>query len=154
MKDILLLIVGAALIAVGADFLVDNAIIIAEKFGISEKVIGLTIVALGTSLPEFITAITSLIKGHSSLSLGNIIGANLFNLVLVSGAAVTISPFTVPVSSYIGGINSSLVIDIPVMFSVMLILTVPTLITQKVSRWQGITLLGIYAAFCALQFMI
>ena len=153
-KDILLLIVGAVLIAVGADFLVDNAIIIAEKFGISEKVIGLTIVALGTSLPEFITAITSLIKGHCSLSLGNIIGANLFNLVLVSGAAVTISPFTVPVSSYIGGINSSLVIDIPVMFSVMLILTVPTLITQKVSRWQGITLLGIYAAFCALQFMI
>ena len=154
LKDIILLIVGAALIAVGADFLVDNAIIIAEKFGISEKVIGLTIVALGTSLPELVTAVTSLIKGHSSLSLGNIIGANLFNLVLVSGAAVTISPFEVPVSSYVGGINSSLVIDIPIMFCVMLILTVPTLIKQKVSRWQGIGLLGIYAAFCALQFLI
>ncbi len=154
LKDIFLLIVGAVLIAFGADFLVDNAIIIAENFGVSEKVIGLTIVALGTSLPELVTAITSLAKGHGSLSLGNIIGANLFNLVLVSGTAVTINPFAVPVSAYIGGINASLVLDIPVMLTVMLILTVPTMIKQKLSRWQGILLLGIYAAFCALQFII
>ena len=154
LKDILLLVVGAAVIAFGADLLVDNAIIIAEKFGVSEKVIGLTIVALGTSLPEFVTAITSLIKGHGSLSLGNIIGANLFNLVLVSGVAVTLNPFDVPVSGLIGGINSSLVLDIPVMLAVMLILTVPTLIKEKLSRWQGILLLGIYAAFCVLQFAL
>ncbi len=153
-KDILLLVVGAVLIAFGADFLVDNATIIAEGFGVSEKVIGLTIVALGTSLPELVTAVTALIKGHGSLSLGNIIGANLFNLVLVSGAAVAINPFEVPVSGLIGGINSSLVLDIPVMLVVMLILTVPTMIRQKLSRWQGIGLLGIYAAFCALQFVL
>lgn len=153
-KDIALLVIGAVLIAFGADFLVDNAIIIAEKLGVSEKVIGLTIVALGTSLPELVTAVTSLIKGHGSLSLGNIIGANLFNLVLVSGAAVTINPFEVPASSFVNGINSSLVIDIPIMFAVTLILTVPTMIKQKLSRWQGITLLGIYAAFLALQFII
>lgn len=154
LKDILLLVVGAILIAFGADLLVDNAIIIAQELGVSEKVIGLTIVALGTSLPELVTAITSLIKGHGSLSLGNIIGANLFNLVLVSGVAVTLSPFDVPVSGLIAGINSSLVLDIPVMLGVMLILTVPTLIRQKLSRWQGILLLGIYAAFCVLQFTI
>ena len=154
LKDIILLILGAVLIAFGADFLVDNAIIIAQNFGVSEKVIGLTIVALGTSLPELVTAITSLVKGHGSLSLGNIIGANLFNLVLVSGAAITISPFPVPVAGLIGGVNASLVLDIPVMFAVMLILTVPTLIKQKLSRWQGVLLLGIYAAFCALQFII
>lgn len=153
-KDIVLLVVGAVLIAVGADLLVDNAIIIAQNFGVSEKVIGLTIVALGTSLPELVTAITALIKGHGSLSLGNIIGANLFNLVLVSGAAVTLSPFEVPVAGYIGGINSSLVLDIPVMLAVMIILTIPTLIKQKLSRWQGILLLGIYAAFCTVQFII
>ena len=153
-KDIFLLVLGAVLIAIGADLLVDNAIIIAQSFGVSEKVIGLTIVALGTSLPEFITAITALIKGHSSLSLGNIIGANLFNLVLVSGAAVTLSPFEVPVAGYIGGINSSLVLDIPIMLAVMLILTVPTLIKQKLSRWQGIVLLLVYAAFCTIQFTI
>ena len=154
LKDIILLVVGAVLIAFGADFLVDNAIIIAQNLGVSEKVIGLTIVALGTSLPELVTAITSLAKGHGSLSLGNIIGANLFNLVLVSGAAVTISPFAVPVSGMIGGINSSLVLDIPVMFAVMVLLTVPTMIKQKLSRWQGMILLGIYVAFCALQFII
>ncbi len=154
LKDIFLLVLGAILIAVGADLLVDNAIIIAEKFGVSEKVIGLTIVALGTSLPELVTAITALAKGHGSLSLGNIIGANLFNLVLVSGAAITLNPFDVPVSGLIGGINSSLVLDIPVMLVVMLILTVPTLIKEKLSRWQGIVLLGIYVAFCVLQFVI
>lgn len=154
LKDIILLVVGAVLIAVGADLLVDNAIIIAEKFGVSEKVIGLTIVALGTSLPELVTAITSLVKGHGSLSLGNIIGANLFNLVLVSGVAVTISPFELPVSGLLGGVNSSLVLDLPVMLLVMLILTVPTMIKEKLSRWQGVLLLLIYAAFCTLQFII
>ena len=154
LKDIILLVIGAALIAFGADLLVDNAILVAESCGVSEKVIGLTIVALGTSLPELVTAITSLIKGHGSLSLGNIIGANLFNLVLVSGAAITINPFEVPVSGLICGVNSSLIIDLPVMLAVMAIMTVPTLIKQKLSRWQGILLLGIYAAFCVLQFTI
>lgn len=152
-KDILLLVIGAVAIAFGADLLVDNAIVIAESLGVSEKVIGLTIVALGTSLPELVTAITALVKGHGSLSLGNIIGANLFNLVLVSGTAITLNPFNIPASSYIGGINSSLVVDIPVMFAVMLILTVPTLIRQKLSRWQGVAMLLIYAAFITFQFV-
>ena len=153
-KDILLLIVGAALIALGANLLVNNAIVVASALGVSEKVIGLTIVALGTSLPELVTAITALLKGHGSLSLGNVIGANLFNLVLVSGVAVTISPFALPVSGLIGGINSSLVLDIPVALVVMLLLTVPALIRQKLSRWQGVVLLGIYGAFLALQFLL
>lgn len=153
-KDIILLLVGAVVIAFGADLLVDNAILVAEKCGVSEKVIGLTIVALGTSLPELVTAITSLVKGHGSLSLGNIIGANIFNLVLVSGVAITLNPFDVPVSGLIGGINASLVLDIPVMLGVMTILTVPTLIKEKLSRWQGVLLLCIYAAFCVLQFII
>lgn len=154
LKDILLLVVGAVFIAVGAKLLNDNAVIIAESLGVSKKVIGLTIVALGTSLPELVTAITALAKGHGSLSLGNIIGANLFNLVLVSGTAITINPFDVPVSGYIAGINSSLVIDIPVMLGVMLILTIPTLIKQKLSRWQGILLLCIYAAYSILLFVM
>ena len=153
-KDIVLLVIGAAVIAVGADLLVDNAILIAEHLGVSEKVIGLTIVALGTSLPELVTAITSLVKGHGSLSLGNIIGANLFNLVLVSGAAITLNPFEVPVSGLINGINASLILDIPVMLGVMAILTIPALIKQRISRWQGILLLTIYATFCVLQFTI
>ncbi len=154
LKDILLLVVGAIIIAIGASLLNENAQTIARECGVSEKVIGLTIVALGTSLPELVTAITSLIKGHGSLSLGNIIGANLFNLVLVSGVSVTLSPFDVPVSGYIAGINSSLVLDIPVMLGVMLILTIPTLIKQKLSRWQGILLLGIYITYTVLLFIV
>ncbi len=154
LKDIILLVVGAVLIAIGASLLNDNAQTIARECGVSEKVIGLTIVALGTSLPELVTAITSLIKGHGSLSLGNIIGANLFNLVLVSGVSVTLNPFDVPVSGYIAGINSSLLLDIPVMLGVMLILTIPTLIKQKLSRWQGILLLGIYITYTVLLFVI
>lgn len=153
-KDILMLVFGAVLIAFGADFLVDNAIIIAEKIGISEKVIGLTIVALGTSLPELVTAITSLAKGHGSLSLGNVIGANLFNLVLVSGVAITINPFDVPISTLIAGVNSTLLIDLPTMLLVMGLLTIPTLIKEKLSRWQGIALMAVYFSFLILQFAI
>ena len=152
-KDIVLLAIGAVLIAVGAKLLVDNGTLIAEALGVPSSVIGLTMVALGTSLPELVTAITALAKGHSALSLGNIIGANIFNLILVSGTAITISPFAIPVEKTIRGMNASLVVDIPVMFSVMAILTLPPLATGKLKRWQGILLLCIYVAFTAFQFI-
>lgn len=151
-RDIVMIIVGAAVIAVGARLVVDNGIVIAELLGVPKSVIALTFVALGTSLPELVTAITSLVKGHGALSLGNIIGANLFNLVLVSGVSVVLSPFSVPQSSTLLGYNSSLVLDIPVMFAVMLLLVVPPLAKEKLTRLQGITLLAIYSAFCVIQF--
>ena len=151
-KELGLLVVGAVLIAVGADLLVDNGTLIAQALGVPESVIALTFVALGTSLPELVTAITSLAKGHGALSLGNVIGANVFNLVLVSGVSVTLAPFTIPQNSTIAGMNASLVMDIPVMFAVMLLLTVPALLKGKLSRWQGIALLVLYAGFCAFQF--
>ena len=153
-KTLGLLVVGAVLIAVGANLLVDNGTLIAQALGVPESVIALTFVALGTSLPELITAITSLMKGHSDLSLGNVIGANVFNLVLVSGVSVTLAPFTIPQSNTLFGINSSLVPDLPVMLAVMLILTVPALVKGKLNRAQGITLLAIYAAFCVVQFVM
>ncbi len=151
-SNILFLVLGAAIIAIGATLLVDNGTIIAEKLGVPSSVIALTFVALGTSLPELVTAITSLIKGHGALSLGNIIGANIFNLVLVSGASVAISPFKVPAEKVVGGMNASFVVDIPVMFAVMALMTLPALFRGKLSRWQGIALLVIYAAFCVFQF--
>ena len=153
-REILLLVIGAAIIAVGATLLVDNGKIIATELGVPETVIALTFIALGTSLPELVTAITSLIKGHGSLSLGNIIGANLFNLVLVSGVSVAINPFKVPETAQLFEQNSSLVLEIPLMLSVMLILCVPTLIRGKLSRVQGIALLALYAAFCVAQFVL
>ncbi len=153
-KDIVMLVAGAAVIAVGARLVVDNGIIIAELLGVPKSVIALTFVALGTSLPELVTAITSLVKGHGALSLGNIIGANLFNLVLVSGVSVALSPFSVPQGSTLFGYNSSLVLDIPVMFAVMLLLVIPPLVKEKLTRLQGITLLAIYSAFCIIQFTL
>ncbi len=150
---LVLIVVGAALIAVGADLLVDNGTIIAKALGVPESVIALTFVALGTSLPELVTAITSLAKGYGALSLGNVIGANLFNLVLVSGLSCTLSPFKVPVGKTIGGYPSSFVMDIPIMFAVMAFVTVPALIRGKLSRIQGIVLLIVYMAFCIFQFV-
>jgi len=154
LKLLLLLVIGAAVIAVGADLLVDHGTIIAKTLGVPETVIALTFVALGTSLPELVTTITSLKKGRASLGIGNVIGANVFNLVLVSGVSVTLAPFEVPVGKMLFGINSSLVLDLPLMLIVMLLLTVPALLKKKLGRWQGITLLCIYAAFCLFQFVL
>lgn len=148
-----LLVVGAVLIAIGADLLVDNGTIIATALGVPQTVIALTFVALGTSLPELVTAITALMKGHGALSLGNVIGANLFNLVLVSGVSVSLNPFAVPADKLIGGMNASLLIDIPLVFAVMLILTMPALVKGKLFRWQGILLLAMYFSYCVFQFI-
>ncbi len=155
-QELLLLVVGAAVIAVGADLLVDHGQIIALELGVPETVVALLFVALGTSLPELVTTITSLKKGRASLGVGNVIGANIFNLVLVSGVAVSLAPFDVPVENTFldTGLNLSLVFDIPVMLIVMSLMIFPALTKKKLGRWQGIVLLGIYAAFCVLQFVL
>ena len=154
LKDVIVLVISAALIAVGADMLEGSSVSLATMAGIPTEVVGVTIVALCTSLPELVTAITALAKGHGALSLGNIIGANIFNLVLVSGVAVTISPFAVPEGSTIFGQNTSLVMEIPVMVAVMALMTMPALFKKKLFRWQGAALLAIYAAFVVTQVLI
>lgn len=155
-EEILLLVVGAAVIAVGADFLVEHGQVIAIGLGVPETVVALLFVALGTSLPELVTTITSLKKGRASLGVGNVIGANVFNLVLVSGVAVSLAPFPVPMENELlnTGLNMSLVFEIPVMLGVMCLMTIPALVTKKLGRWQGIALLGIYVAFCVCQFIL
>ena len=151
-----LLVLGAAVIAVGADLLVEHGQIIAIGLGVPETVVALLFVALGTSLPELVTTITSLRSGHASLGVGNVIGANVFNLVLVSGVAVSLAPFDVPCENTLldTGLNMSLVFEIPVMLGVMALMIFPTLASKKLARWQGIALLGIYAAFCVCQFVL
>ena len=155
-QELLLLVIGAAVIAVGADLLVDHGQIIAIDLGVPETVVALLFVALGTSLPELVTTITSLKKGRASLGVGNVIGANVFNLVLVSGVAVSLAPFDVPVENTLlnTGLNLSLVFDIPVMLGVMSLMIFPALLGKKLSRWQGVVLLCIYAAFCVCQFVL
>jgi len=153
-KDLIVLVISAALIAIGADMLEGSSVSLSLMAGIPTEVVGVTVVALCTSLPELVTAVTALMKGHGALSLGNIIGANIFNLVLVSGCAVTISPFTIPEGSKLFGYNTSQLIEIPLMIAVMALMTLPTLKKGKLQRWQGVTLLGIYAAFVVLQVLI
>jgi len=154
--ELLLLVAGAAIIAVGADLLVEHGQVIALGLGVPETVVALLFVALGTSLPELVTTITSLRKGRASLGVGNVIGANVFNLVLVSGVAVSLAPFAVPAENTLldTGLNLSLVLDIPVMLGVMVLMILPAMLRKKLGRWQGIVLLGIYAAFCVCQFTL
>lgn len=155
-EELLFLVIGAAVIAVGADFLVEHGQVIALELGVPETVVALLFVALGTSLPELVTTITSLRSGHASLGVGNVIGANVFNLVLVSGVAVSLAPFPVPMENELlnTGLNMSLVFEIPVMLGVMALMIFPALAKKKLSRWQGIALLGIYVAFCICQFVL
>ena len=153
---LVLLVLGAAVIAVGADLLVEHGQVIALGLGVPETVVALLFVALGTSLPELVTTITSLRSGHASLGVGNVIGANVFNLVLVSGVAVSLAPFPVPCENTLlnTGLNMSLVFEIPVMLGVMSLMIFPALATKKLQRWQGVALLAIYIAFCVCQFVL
>ena len=156
LMELVLLVAGAGIIAVGADLLVKHGQVIALGLGVPETVVALLFVALGTSLPELVTTITSLRKGRASLGVGNVIGANIFNLVLVSGVAVSLAPFAVPAENTLldTGLNLSLVLDIPVMLGVMALMILPAMLRKKLGRWQGLVLLGIYVAFCICQFTL
>lgn len=143
--QIIILAVCAACLFVGANLLVDNGILIAEAIGVPERVIAVTFIALGTSLPELMTSVMSLIKGYGNVGLGNVIGANLLNMLLVIG-----------IPSAIAGIpleRSAVMVDMPLACLVMAVLIVPILIRKKSSRVQGIALLGIYAVYCITSFV-
>lgn len=149
-RELLLLAIGAAAIAFGADLLVENGQLIAKNLNIPETIVALLFISLGTSLPELVTAITALVKGHAALSLGNIIGANFLNLTLVTGISALVGPFDLPVAKEIAGIPSSLIVDLPITLLVMLLLTLPTVLRAKVYRIQGILLLSVYVVFSIL----
>lgn len=144
-KQILILAVCAALLYVGANLLVDNGIFIAEAIGVPERVIAVTFIALGTSLPELVTSIMSLIKGYGNVGLGNVIGANILNMLLVIGIPSAIAG--IPLES------STVTIDMPLALLVMAVLLAPILIRKKSSRLQGVALLGIYTAYCVVSFI-
>lgn len=144
-KQIVILAVCAALLYVGANLLVDNGIFIAEAIGVPERVIAVTFIALGTSLPELVTSIMSLIKGYGNVGLGNVIGANILNMLLVIGIPSAIAG--IPLEA------STVTIDMPLALLVMAVLLLPILIRKKASRLQGVALLGIYTAYCVVSFL-
>ena len=131
------IIIGILLLKFGGDFVVDNAVSLSNFFGISESIVGLSIVAIGTSLPELATCIISGIKRNSDIAVGNIIGSNILNLLLVLGSSCLIHPITYDIS-----FNNELIL----LIVSTLIFWVYKDIGQKntVTRLKGLTLLGVY----------
>ena len=136
--DIGLMAGGICLLVLGANLLVNSALSVARELGVGEALIGLTIVAAGTSLPELATTIVATVRGHSDLAIGNIVGSNIFNILGILGLAAAFAPLEAP------GVGA---LDLWVMaaFAIMLI---PLLRSNRVvNRWEGAVLLGAYAAY-------
>lgn len=141
-KNILLSLIGVVGIVFGGNLVVDSATNIAYALGMSEKLVGLTIVAVGTSLPELVTSIVAALKGENDIALGNVLGSNIFNLVLILGASATISPITV---------SGVMVIDFIILIAVTLFIGALIFFNKKeekrLGRLEGIILVGMYVAY-------
>lgn len=140
-KNIFMFLLGAIGIVIGAQLLVDNGTLLARMFGVSEAFIGLTLVALGTSLPELVTTLTSIIKKESDMSIGNIIGANIIDITMILSTCSFLSPTGLPVSA------QTLRLDIPIALLLMLIVVIPPVMTGHFKRWQGFALLAMYSSY-------
>jgi len=142
-----MLILGLALLALGAHWLVESAIVIARIWGMSELIIGLTIVAIGTSLPELATSVLAAGRNESDLSVGNVIGSNIFNILLVLGISAFFSSDGLPIST------AALALDLPFMLAVS-IACLPIFFTGHIiARWEGAVFLGYYAAYLLYLFL-
>lgn len=143
-KNILLSLIGVVGIVFGGNLVVDSATNIAYALGMSEKLVGLTIVAVGTSLPELVTSIVAALKGENDIALGNVLGSNIFNLVLILGASATITPIAV---------SGVMIIDFIILIAVTLFIGALIFFNKKgekrLGRLEGIILVGIYVAYLA-----
>lgn len=137
-KVIVLGILGVIGIILGGDMVVDSASNIAKMFGMSENLIGLTIVAIGTSLPEFVTSIIAVLKGENEIAIGNVIGSNIFNILLILGVSSVISPIVV---SFIS------VIDVVFMIGITILLYVFVVKNKVLNRGQGIAFIFLYIGY-------
>ena len=142
--DIVLIVVGIVVVLWGADRLTDGAVAVAQRLRIPEMVIGLTIVALGTSLPELVTSLVAYKKGENSIALGNIIGSNLFNILFVLGIAGAISPLELLREN---------VTDSIICLAITVITFVFAVTGKKINRAEGFIMLLIYAGYMAFVFL-
>ena len=145
-KSIITMIICAGMLFIGARLLVDCGSVIAMKLGVPEGVIAVTFVALGTSLPEFVTAITALIKGYQDVSLGNIIGANTLNLLLVLGIPAAVTGIQIT--------DKAFYLAAPFGLYAMLLLLVPFFKSGRGYKWQGMLLVASYVVYTILSFTI
>jgi cation:H+ antiporter len=137
-KDVVFIVVGLAVLILGANIFVDGAVDIAKFLGASDLIIGLTVIALGTSLPELATSIVAAIKGHAEISIGNAVGSNIYNILLILGVAAMVTP--------INSVNVNIV-DVAVMLAVALILFPLSWTQQAISRKEGVFLLLVYLSY-------
>jgi len=134
-------LLGFAMLVFGADWFVDSAIEAAEALGVSDLVIGLTIVAAGTSMPELATSVVAALRGERDIAVGNIVGSNLFNLLAVLGAAGLVAPDGVEVP------DSALRVDLPVMTAVAVACLPIFFAGHVITRWNGLMFLALYAGY-------
>ena len=144
--NIIKFVAGTLGIVIGSRLLVNNGTELAIIIGIPESVVGLTAVAIGTSLPELVTTINAIIRKEFSLSAGNIIGANIINATLILPICAMITNGAIPVSA------RTLILDLPVALVIAAIALIPALIKGRFQRWQGFTVLGIYIAYVVCLF--
>ena len=146
-KNIFLVILGIIGLKIGGDLAVNNAVNVAKYFNLSEKIISLTILAIGTSLPELVTSVTAAIKGNSDIAIGNIIGSNIFNMLLIIG----VSSFIKPIS-----FNFSYNLDLSILFVSTLILALFPVIPPKneMSRMNGLVYVLMYAGYLGMLFLV
>ena len=138
--SIIFIVAGLAAVVIGGDLVVDNAVIIAGNLGMSKTLIGLTVIALGTSLPELVTSIVAARKGENGLALGNVVGSNIFNILFVLAMSVTISPIPILTAS---------IIDTAVLIAVSIVMLLMIVKDDKYSRLNGIIAVLMYAAYTA-----
>ena len=143
-SKIFFFVLGTAAIVFGAEFLVSSGKTLAAGFGVSETIIGFTVIALGTSLPELVTTLTAIRKKENSLSVGNIIGANIIDTTLILPLCAVINGQALHVE------RINLVFDFPVCITACAIAIVPTIIQGKFKKWQGYALLAVYALYMLL----
>lgn len=139
--NIVKFLAGAAGIVIGARLLVDNGTALARLIGVPESIIGATLVAVGTSLPELVTTITAIAKKQSSLSIGNIVGANIIDLTLILPLCSVVSGKALPI------LRQNIVLDMPFCLGLALLAVVPALISGRFRRWQGAALLAVYGTY-------
>ncbi len=145
--QLILIIVGLGLLVQGSQWIVDGAIEIAKLFGISELIIGLTIISIGTSLPEMATVVVGCLRGKQEMVIGNVVGSNIFNILLVLGFTTLISPAGIEVN------HAALVFDIPVMIAVA-VACLPIFFTDYlIERWEGLLFLVYYMLYTAFLFL-
>lgn len=144
-KSIINIIIGVTALKFGGDFAVDNAVIIAKHLNISEQIISLTVLAVGTSLPELVTSVTAAIKGNSDIAIGNIIGSNIFNMLLIIGVASLINPI-----KYNYLYNVDMVVLLIAIFVLSIFSIVPP--KDKMDRVNGIIYLIMYIAYLVILF--